>query len=346
MKYCGIIHVTDNYVLPTLRRNDWNVGEMRKVLFFKNKITPVYLTSVDHPDFLEHLKLIDVDEPICIDLEWRVSYSARFQFHVSLFQFSTSDCALLVRHLPSKPSAELKEFLVSHKFIGKSIGNDKRKLRDLFGPDMEIDIEDIVSTRLIPNGFSKNFHDLVNTFVGPPLFSIKDKTVTLSNWERPNLAIIQVLYSAFDVVALTHALKRLPLPQEKQISKQPKQKEPRRKRISWRSLPKVFKRPSECASALYEITFPRSVGCPDEIPMKDESDITPDMALKMTLSVFGIDDDIPSTLTITYSENIPDDIFDSQVYETQKSEIQDGMPSLLSSSDEEYDFIPEIDEDL
>ncbi|EAY01345.1 3'-5' exonuclease family protein [Trichomonas vaginalis G3] len=339
MKYCGSIRINDNFYLPALRRNDWDIGEMRKVMFFKGRVSLIYLTSVDHPEFKEHLKLIDIDDPICIDFEWRVSYSSKFQNHISLFQFATDNCALLIRHLPPQPSEILKEFLETHSFIGKSTGNDMRKLKDLFGTDINVKIEDIASNRLCPHGFSRNFHDMVATFVGPPLFSIKDKTVTLSNWERPKLAIIQVLYAAFDVIALSFSLPRLPPAAE------PKQKVLKGNRaISKSQRKRIFKNPGECAKALSDITFPNSVLILENIDF-NVPDITTEKALKLTLELFNMDESIPSTMTIEVDEDLPSELFETQNWETQQESFrqkEEPDQKFLSSSEDDYDYLANI----
>ena len=331
MKYCGFVRIEKGFSLSALKKVNWEVGEMRKVNFFKGVISPVYLTSVDHENFIQHLNLIDTDDPICLDLEWRVSFSATVKHHVSLFQFCTKNATLIVRHISPKPNQILKQFLMSHYFIGKSTGNDRSRLRDLFGDDFTINLEDIVTTRLSPHGFSRNFNEMVNTFVGPPLFAIKDKSVTMSNWEREHLALAQVLYAAYDVVSLQLALPKLPLPVDPLLAKETKISN--RKERAPRDKGKESTNPAmsmaEAANLLKSITFPLRDPVPQNLIIDRGIKMGLDDACKKVLLLFGNDpDEIPCTLELEdddeiRSEFIPEDAFNEDILaQTQDKTIQ------------------------
>ena len=355
MKYCGIIKFANqkDFSLTSLRQVQWKEGEMRKVNFFKGIISPVYLTSVDAPSFSEDLKLINSSkEPIILDLEWRVSFSSVIKHHISVFQFAANNITLIIRHINSKPNQLLKSFLMTHKFIGKSIGNDKSKLIDMFGSDFHIDLEDIVTSRLSPHGFSRNFNDFVNTFVGTPLFAIKNKSITLSNWERDHLTLDQVLYAAFDVVAVHLALPKLPLPVEKDDNQQIKQKriinktsksseteQGNEKTISPMSA-------AETASLLKKITFPLREPVPEDLILDRKQNLSIQQACKLTLIAFGNDpDEIPKTLKPNdieddddeiRSEFIPSEAFDETNFiQTQAQQNANAMPEIEKPKIEE-----------
>ena len=337
MKYCGLVKIEKGFSLSELKKINWEVGEMRKVNFFKGVISPVYLTSVDHENFIEHLNLIDTDETICLDLEWRISFSSGVKHHVSLFQFCTKNATLIVRHLSPKPNQILKQFLMTHDFIGKSTGNDKSRMKDLFGDDFSINLEDIVTTRLSPNGFSRNFNEMVKTFVGPPLFAIKDKSVTMSNWEREHLALAQVLYAAYDVVSLQLALPNLPPPINPSLPQvtKPKPVKQRKTQTNSEKSSKSNMKESESAKLLYDITFPLRDPIPPDFILDKSQKMSLDEACKTILVLFGKDpDEIPCTLELKgeeedfdddeiRSEYIPEEAFDENSQTPKEQEKND-----------------------
>jgi hypothetical protein len=347
MKYCGILNVGPNVTLSALKRANWEVGEMRKVIFFKGTITPVYLTSVDHPSFGEHLLLIDTEEPICLDMEWKVSFNAAIKNHPSLFQFSTRNATLIVRHLSIRPSNVLRKFLETHEFYGKDTGNDISRMKSLFGCDFEIKLENVSTTRLIPYGFSRKFNLMVETFVGIPLFSIKDKAVTMSNWERPKLAFAQVLYSAYDVVALRMAFPKLPIPvlNSEKVDFNPIFKEVK---VNMRERPKKKKRvllnamsQGEVANALKKITFP--IREPVPLFKRNSYEIIPiDEALERVLIMFNNDpNEIPHTLEfVDDGEEIPDEECEQskQVVREKPEPVKKEVPIIRYLSDDSEDF--------
>ena len=63
-------------------------------------------------------------------------------------------------------------------------------------------IEDIAKTRLAPYGYSENFVKMTKEFAGESCAEFKDSEMTMSNWAAEKLTIRQVLYAAFDVVAI------------------------------------------------------------------------------------------------------------------------------------------------
>jgi RNA recognition motif-containing protein len=115
-----------------------------------------------------------------------------------------------VRHPPGNGHAALHRFLLTHKFYAKGIHNDKVQLHSKFGVSFADNIEDIEETRLIPYGHSQNFMAMTLQFTGPPTAIFKDIRITTSDWSLPCLSARQILYAAFDVVALFQCYPQYP----------------------------------------------------------------------------------------------------------------------------------------
>ena len=198
----------------------WEIGEVRNVEFFPDYLVPVTLIVVTQPDLDTFLHNIDDGSSIAIDLEW--------DDELCLFQFCTSKGVLVIRHPKGPGNETLREFLKSHKFYGKGIENDKKMLQRKFGETFEENIEDIAKTRLRPYGHSENFNTMTLQFAGAPVASFKDIRITTSNWGQEVLTMRQVMYAAFDVVALFVAYPRFP-PAKEMEKKCKKQKNPKQK---------------------------------------------------------------------------------------------------------------------
>ena len=113
MQHFPDIHFDEEHPLSYYETISWNVNETRLVEFFPGILTPVYLVSVNDPNLLSYLSLLEGDDSaFALDLEW--------EDELCLLQFCSSKCTLIVRH-PNGPGDEtLKQFLSSHKFYAVS----------------------------------------------------------------------------------------------------------------------------------------------------------------------------------------------------------------------------------
>lgn len=187
---------------------DWHLNETRIVEFFPEKYYEVTLISVaeDNSILIKYLNKIDSQLPIAIDLEW--------EDELCLFQFCLDTTVVIIRHPKGTANEFLFNFLKSHFFYGKGINHDLIKLYEKFNYDFKENIEDIARTRLEPYGHSINFIQMTLQFAGKPTAEFKDVRITKSNWDLPELSMRQVLYAAFDVVAISVAYPNFPPPME------------------------------------------------------------------------------------------------------------------------------------
>ena len=180
---------------------EWKLEEGHDVEFFPGKWFHVLLTCSESEELEEVLKSFEDGDAIAIDLEWNDE--------ICLFQFCSSNGVLIIRHPRGRGSVIIQEFLERNRFYGKGMANDRKKLFEKFHchfPNME----DIEATRLRPYGHSDNFHEMTRMFAGEPTAEFKDLAITTSNWEVETLSSRQVLYAAFDVVALFVAYPKFP----------------------------------------------------------------------------------------------------------------------------------------
>jgi hypothetical protein len=139
---------------------------------------------------------------IAVDFEWKPEFMESDKNPIILFQFCSSKGALIIRHDPMHPgNAILKKFLQSRRFVGKGCQYDHSKLKEKFGEDIGIEIIDIEQVE----GVDRNIEQKVEKLQGEPVFAFKSKTISISNWEAKQLSTVQILYAAFDVVALLNS---------------------------------------------------------------------------------------------------------------------------------------------
>lgn len=206
----------DDLQLIDYEKLSWGLKETRVVEFFPKVFYPVTLISTEIPEFENYLKDLSEDSTknsssdqfeeskIAMDLEW--------EDELCLFQFCSSKRVLIIRH-PNGPGNELlQKFLSTHNFFAKGASNDKKQLKLKFGEDFHQNIEDIAQTRLTPYGYSENFMQMTYQFAGKPTADFKDIRITTSRWSQKNLTMRQVLYAAFDVVAIYQCYPNFPPP--------------------------------------------------------------------------------------------------------------------------------------
>lgn len=203
----------NNPNLQSYEERNWLINETRIVEFFPNSYYEVTLISVIDQAMLEEcLSKSDTKSPISIDLEWKDE--------LSLFQFCFDKIVIIIRHPEGEANQTLLDFLRNHQFIGKGTRNDLIKLNEKFHHDFSSNIEDIAKTRLEPYGHSINFVQMTLQFAGKPTAEFKDVRITTSDWDLEELTMRQVLYAAFDAVAVSIAYPNLPPP--KILEKPPK----------------------------------------------------------------------------------------------------------------------------
>ncbi|KAK8863521.1 hypothetical protein M9Y10_011207 [Tritrichomonas musculus] len=212
----------------------WKTNEYHDVEFFADKITRVYLVSNQHNNLENILQRLESNENlrknsqstnmIAIDLEWEIS-------KLCLIQFCSNKTCVIVRlftkedleihpelkigeenedELLQKNNKILENFLNGHKFYGKGMRNDQKMLLSYFGQSFSNNFEDIEKTRLIPNKLSLNFNIMTKMFAGESTAPFKVIEMTKSDWSVPELSFRQVLYAAFDTVALYYCYPNFP----------------------------------------------------------------------------------------------------------------------------------------
>jgi hypothetical protein len=189
----------------------WPMGALHHVEFYAGEFTPVRLTSVRSPEFPAHLESIDDGGPIAFDLEWKPDRGGPSN-PFCLIQLATPRGVLVVRYPPrDAPNARLREFLTSHKFYGKSISQDRRKLSKRFGSDFPLsNFLDIEAQILIPSGIPVGFEKMLEHCGLSARAATKDRRISVSNWAAPTLTAQQVLSAAFDAFALTKVAAKFP----------------------------------------------------------------------------------------------------------------------------------------
>lgn len=202
--------------LSTIEPEPWNYHGFVSVEFFPGSLVPVRVTNVLDEDFEDLLAWIDGGERIlCADLEWCD------QNRPCIFQIGSSKGALIIRH-PTDIDASLPllNFLNTHKFYMKGMFMDRKKLRQIYGEGLTMNrFKDIEISMLRPMHESANFSKMVDRWASSaPCAQFKNKAISVSNWESPILSKGQVVYAAFDVVALREVMAQLAPAHKKWIS--------------------------------------------------------------------------------------------------------------------------------
>jgi hypothetical protein len=182
----------------------WTAVRHRAIEFFPGLIAPVRVISVNDAQFPAALRDLVDGYRFALDIEWQPDLDPESANLPSVFQIASSRGVLVIQHPVNQlPNRVLRTFLTEHRFYSKGMFMDRVKLRARFGPTFPLDqFEDIEETLLRPNQFSVNYQKMLETWAPESCAPFKDRKIQLSDWSRESLTVSQVLYAAFDVVAL------------------------------------------------------------------------------------------------------------------------------------------------
>ena len=183
--------------------------ELYKIQLIEGKTSYIYFTNIHDACLPEAFKWVTgevgEDNTIALDLEWHPD-SRGTKNKACLFQIGTCSRVLVIRYIGEncEDGELLKNFLVSHKFIGKGIFFDLKKLYERFNVSFN-NILDMERAYLRPNHIPYGFAKMCDALGVKATAEYKNKKVSVSNWDASDLSKQQVLYSAFDVVGLYYS---------------------------------------------------------------------------------------------------------------------------------------------
>jgi hypothetical protein len=182
----------------------WTDSIPRVLEFFPTFYTPVRLICVTDPAFSEILRDLDDGSRLALDIEWQPDESPTSAHLPSVFQIASSKGVLIIQHPVTEPASPvLREFLIQHLFYSKGMWMDRIKLGLRFGSNFPLhQFEDIEDSLLKPNRFSLNYQRMLADWAPTPTALFKDAQIQMSDWSSKSLTVAQVMYAAFDVVAL------------------------------------------------------------------------------------------------------------------------------------------------
>lgn len=202
----------------------WRTGIEKTVEYFENESTIVKLVSFDE-SLESQIEWIEDGQPISFDYQYSNKSRDQDENSITLFQFCSSKGVLLIQRDPltTVKNDKLLNFMISNKFFAKTTKRDYIKFEKVFGDDAtKIAFEDITRTRLLANGFSSSFDDMVDRFCEKKqMFQFDTKRLQRSNWDSQPLNMMQVLFAGFRVLALYNSMKKFPEPNMSFVSEDP-----------------------------------------------------------------------------------------------------------------------------
>ena len=206
----------DFYNTNFLKEN-WKIGEEKFIEYFSNEFYKVKFFHSDDKNLIKFLELFKINNyKIAIDFEWEPDRHKNTSNPISLIQIGTNEGAAVIK-LKDKSNEEFLNFLKNTLFIGKGISCDKKKIKETFGENFIIEIEDIENTELKKRNLSLNYNNMVETFYKKPILDFKDKKISRSKWNL-ELNNIQVIYAAYDVISLYNCYQKMEIFLEKPIA--------------------------------------------------------------------------------------------------------------------------------
>lgn len=210
--YKGEIHFYSESDFGFYQDERWYTDNSYDVEFFPGVMTTVTLRDAAC-DISQYVNIMKKDPVIFVDFEYVMPYKPAPP--ICLFQFCCSRGAYLFKQARMEYNIQMRDFLSiksGNKFVAKGAAGDLQRLKNYYGDDFEMDLEDVEMTRLRSYDDSANFDKMVLKFAGQPCAQFKDKTVSTSNWYTRTLSKKQIIYSAFDVVSLYCCYPNFPPP--------------------------------------------------------------------------------------------------------------------------------------
>lgn len=211
-------------MIEQLYNGDWAVDTEKSVEFFKNNYTIIKLVSFDK-ELDPYLNWLDDGNPFAFDYQWGNKSRNQNENPITLIQLCSSNGVLLIQRNPdiTTNNENLLKFITSHQLFTKTTKNDYIKLKQTFGQDAsKIQFEDVTRTRLLENGVSGSFDEMVDKFCDNiPAINFDTKRIQRLSWDKNPLKKIQVIFAGFKVAALYQAMKNFPEPNLHYIPEDP-----------------------------------------------------------------------------------------------------------------------------
>lgn len=211
-------------IIDQLYIQDWRVNTEKSIEFFEDELTIVKLVSFDD-QLDEFINWLDDGNPIAVDHQWSSKSRNQDENSITLFQFCSSKGVLLVQRNPETTAnnESLLNFMKSHKLFAKTTKRDYIKFQQVFGQEAsKISFEDITRTRLLANGESASFDEMVNRFCEKkPSIKLNNRSFQKYHWDNNPLKKMQVIFAGFRVIELYEAMKKFPEPNLHFISEDP-----------------------------------------------------------------------------------------------------------------------------
>ena len=213
----------DSSAIDQLYWQEWQINTEKSIEYFENDF--INLKYVSFNDQLEQsLNWLDDRKPIAFDYQWYNDSKNQDDNQITLFQFCSSNGVLLISRDPDVDEIDrtLLDFMKSQRLFTKTTKRDYIKFKQLFGRDASnIKFEDITRTRLLANGKSQNYDDMVKIYCDKkPQTKFNKKRIQMLKWKYP-FKKMQILFAGYRVAALYQAMKNLPEPNLHFISSDP-----------------------------------------------------------------------------------------------------------------------------
>ena len=189
-------------------------GDIFQFEFIQDKLTPVHLintnSKIDH-----YINEMSDDHAIFVDFEFVPSYLVNKKDPpppICVFTFTCSKGVYVFKQTNMKPNKQLKAFLSSesgHVFIGFSLRDSISRLKEMFGEDFTINIEDTLRERLKPNKISV-IKQIFEKYGGDMLIKIKTSKMKQKYWNIKFLNFELFTFTATWSFVISHCYDKFP----------------------------------------------------------------------------------------------------------------------------------------
>lgn len=191
-----------------------NFGDTFMFEFCPNMLIPVNYINLNS-EIDQYIKEMSTDHLIFADFEFVPKFMLNQKEQhppICVFTFCFSKGIYVFKQTNEIPNQDLKNFLKAesgHEFVGYSLQGIIGRLKEMFGQDFSINIEDVLKERLRPHQINI-INKMFNKYGKDILFKISNMQTRHKNWDVKHLNFNFFAFTASLTFAISHFYPKFP----------------------------------------------------------------------------------------------------------------------------------------
>lgn len=191
------------------------IGNTFQFEFIRDKLTPVRLINTNSK-IDKYINEISTDHTIFVDFEFVQNDLGNQEDQspppICVFTFTCSKGIYVFKQTNLRPNQQLKTFLSAesgHEFIGFALRDSISRLKEMFGQDFTINLEDTLQSRLGPNKITA-IRQIFEQFGDDMLIKFMTSSMKQKRWNNRYLSFEMFTFTATLCFLIYHCYEKFP----------------------------------------------------------------------------------------------------------------------------------------